>query len=54
MARESSGGDTKDLQEAKYKGETEVDEVLGKAINRRKSYNTAFLIGVIFSHEDIK
>ena len=38
------------MQEAEYEGETEVDEVVGKVIKRRKLYNIAFLIGVIISH----
>ena len=42
MARESSGGDTKAVKEAAYEGENEVDEVVGKVIKRRKSYNIAF------------
>ena len=54
MARESSGEYTKYVKEAAYEGETEDDEVVGKVIKRRKSYNTAFLIGVIISHEEIK
>ena len=41
------------MKEAAYEGETEDDEVVGKVIKRRKSYNTAFLIGVIISHEEI-
>ena len=47
MTRELSVGDTKYGQEAEYEGETEVDEVVGKVITRRKSYNIAFLIGVV-------
>ena len=53
MARESSGGDTKAVKEAAYEGENEVDEVVGKVIKRRKSYNIAFLVGVIISHKEI-
>ena len=53
MNRELSGGDTKAVQESEYEGETEVYEVVGKVIKRRKSYNIDFLIGVIISHEDI-
>ena len=45
MTRETSGVDTKAVQEAAYEGETEVDEVVGKVIKRRKSYNIAFQIG---------
>ena len=41
------------MQESKYEGETEVDEVVGKVIKRRKSYNIAFLVGVIISHEEV-
>ena len=53
MTRELSGEDTKYVQEAKYEGETEVDEVVGKFIKRRKSYNVYFLVGFIISHEEI-
>ena len=42
------------MQEAEYEGETEVDEVVGKVIKRRKYYNSDFPIGVIISHEEIK
>ena len=41
------------MQEAEYEGETEVDEVVGKVIKRRKSYNNSFPTGVLTSHEDI-
>ena len=40
-------GDTKAVQESAHEGETKVDEGVGKVIKRRKSYNTAFQIGVI-------
>ena len=53
MTRESTGGDTKHVQEAAYQGETEVDEVVGKVTKRRKSYNVAFQIWVIILYEDI-
>ena len=53
MAIEASGGYTKDVQEAAYEGETEVDEVVGRDIKRSKSYNISFQIGVIISHKDI-
>ena len=39
MTRESSGEDTKYVQEASYEGETEIDEVAGKVIKRRNYYN---------------
>ena len=42
------------MQEAEYEGENEVDEVAGKVIKRRKSYNIAFTIEVIISHKEIK
>ena len=42
------------MKEYSYKGETEVNEVLGKVIKRRKSYNIAFRIGVVISHKEIK
>ena len=51
MTREISGEDTKAVQKPEYEGETEVDEVVGKVNKRMKSYNIAFLIGVIISHE---
>ena len=41
------------MQETEYEGETEVDEVVGKFIKRRKSYNISFLVGVIISHKYI-
>ena len=51
MNRESSGGDTKCIQESAYEGETNIDEVVGNVINRSKSYNIFFRIGFIISHE---
>ena len=42
------------MQEDEYEGETEVDKVVGKVLNRRKSYNIDFLLGVIISHKEIK
>ena len=42
------------MQEAEYEGETEFDEVLGKVINRIKSYNISFLVRFIISHKEIK
>ena len=42
------------MQEYECEGETEVDEGVGKVINRRKYYNIAFLVEFIISHEDIK
>ena len=53
MTRELSGGDTKSVQESEYEDETEVDEVEGKVIKRKKSYNISFLIGFIISHKCI-
>ena len=41
------------MQESEYEGETEVDEVVVKFIKRSKSYNIAFLVGVIISHKEI-
>ena len=41
------------MKEAEYQGETEVDEVEVRFIKRRKSYNIAFLVGVIISHKEI-
>ena len=35
------------MQEAAYEGGTDVNEVVGKVIKRRKSYNIAFEIGFI-------
>ena len=54
MTREASGVYTKAVQKYAYEGETEVDGVVGKVIKRKKSYNIAFRIGVIISHEEIK
>ena len=54
MTIESIGGDTKAVKEYSYKGETEVNEVLGKVIKRRKSYNIAFQVGGILSHKEIQ
>ena len=42
------------MKESVYEGESEVDEVVGNVINRRKSNIIAFQIGVIISHEEIK
>ena len=42
MTREESGGEKKTVQEAVDEGETKVDEVVGKFIKRRKSYNIPF------------
>ena len=42
------------MQEAEYEGEKDVGEVVGKYIKRRISYNIAFQIGVIISHNEIK
>ena len=54
MPRWSLGEDTKSAKESEYEGETEVDEVVGRVIKRRKFYNISFQIGVVISHEDIK
>ena len=54
VTRTLLGGDTKAVQESEYEGETEVDEVVGKVIKRRKSYNISILIGVIVSNEEIE
>ena len=35
------------MKEYEYEGETEVDEVVGKVIKRRKYYNIGLQIGVI-------
>ena len=53
MTRESPGGDTKSFQESAYEGGTKFDEVVGKVMKRRKSYNIAFQVGVNISHEEI-
>ena len=42
------------MQEDAYEGGNDVNEVVGKVIKRRKSYNIAFKIGVIISHKEIK
>ena len=36
------------MKEAAYEGETEVDEVVGKVINRRKYYNIDFEMGLLY------
>ena len=45
------GGDTEAVKESEYEGETEFNEVADKVIKRSKSYNIAFQIRVIISHE---
>ena len=47
MTRESSGWETDDGQEASDEGETKIDEVVGKLIERRKSYIFSFQLGVL-------
>ena len=47
--RKESVGETEAVQESADEGETEVDEVLGTVINRRKSYDIYFQIGVVIS-----
>ena len=42
------------MKEDLHEGENKVDEVVGKVINRRESYNIDFRIGVIISHKEIK
>ena len=42
------------MKESEYEVETEVDEVVVKFIKRRKSYNIAFLVGVIISHKEFQ
>ena len=42
------------MEDAAYEGETKVDELVGKVIKRRKSYNISVWIGVIISHTQIK
>ena len=44
MARESSVVDTKAVQEATIGCETKVDKVVGKVIEKIKSYNISFRI----------
>ena len=51
MTGKLSGEYTKAIQEAEHEGETEADEVVGKVIKRRKSYNISFLVGVIISQK---
>ena len=41
------------MQEAADEGETEVDEVVGKFIKRRKFYNIFFQLRVLISYEDM-
>ena len=50
MTREASGRDTKYMKEATDEGETEVDEVVGKVIKRRKSYNISFQLAFSISY----
>ena len=47
VTREASGRDTESVQEAADEGETGVDEVVGKYIKKRKSYNISVQIGVL-------
>ena len=54
MTREASRGETKYVKEASYEGETEFDEVVGKFIKRRKSYNISFHLCFFISYEDMK
>ena len=54
MTRESSGGETKSVQEYSHEGENEVDKVLGKVIERSKSYNISFKLEIFISYEDMK
>ena len=54
MTREVLGRDTKHVQEAVDEGETEVDELVGKFINRMKSYNIYFQLGFFISYEEMK
>ena len=54
MTKQSSVGDTKALRESIYEVETEVDEVVGKVIERKKSHNIFIQIRVIISHKEIK
>ena len=42
------------MQEAADSGETDVDEVLGKFIKSRQSYDISFQLGVVISYEDMK
>ena len=54
VTRKASGEETKDVQEASDEGETEVDEVLVKFINRRKFQKISFQLGVFKSYEEMK
>ena len=42
------------MQKSVYEVETKVDEMVGKFIKRRKTYDIDFQIGVIMSQEYIK
>ena len=42
VTREVSQGETKDVQESSDKGETDVDEVVGKIIKNMQSYYIEF------------
>ena len=54
VTREISGGETKSVEESEYEGLTKVDEVLGKFIRWRQSYNIYFQLGVSISYEGMK
>ena len=54
MTREESIGDTKAVKESADEGETEVDEVVGKFIRRRKYYNISVELGGFISYEEMK
>ena len=47
--RKESVGETEAVQEYADEGETEVDEVVGKFIERRKSYNISIHLGFFIS-----
>ena len=53
MTRQKTGLDIKSVQESAYEGETEVGEVVGKFIKRRKYYNISFQLEVFIWYEEM-
>ena len=53
VTREESREETKSGKEAEYERKTDVDEVLGEFIRRRKSYNMSFQVEVFITYEDM-
>ena len=53
VTRERSREETESGQEAEDERKTDVDEVLGEFIRRRKFYNISFQLEVLISYEDM-